>query len=73
MPLFDYVCTKSECTETLIDKLVRRASTQVTCSCGSPMERSRVNRTAFQLKGGGWYKDHYGLKSTKPDGNISGD
>ena len=31
-----------------------------------------VSRTSFVLKGGGWYKDHYGLKGSGSSGGDSG-
>jgi len=31
--------------------------------CGADNVKKQISQTAFVLKGGGWYKDHYGLKS----------
>lgn len=71
MPVYDYSCTDPACREVLEDKLVRSHSTTITCTCGEAMIRAGVNQTSFLLKGGGWYKDHYGLK--KASGNNSTD
>ena len=30
-----------------------------------------ISRSSFVLKGGGWYKDHYGLKSGGSDSDSS--
>jgi predicted nucleic acid-binding Zn ribbon protein len=31
-------------------------------TCGDDHVRKLISQTSFVLKGGGWYKDHYGLK-----------
>ena len=40
--------------------------------CGVEEARKKVSVTSFVLKGGGWYSDHYGLKS-KPAGDGGGE
>lgn len=60
MPLYEFIC--KECkkeTEELCkwDDVVRCPS------CAAPMIR-KISRNSFQLKGDGWYKDHYGLKKS---------
>ena len=32
-------------------------------SCAATNVKKRITASSFVLKGGGWYKDHYGLKS----------
>ncbi len=32
-------------------------------ACEAHNVKKLISKTSFALKGGGWYKDHYGLKS----------
>ena len=42
--------------------------------CESDQVKKKISLSAFSLKGSGWYKDHYGLKSGgSSDGGGSGD
>ena len=38
--------------------------------CSKENVKKLLSRSSFVLKGGGWYKDHYGLK---PSGGSAGD
>lgn len=61
MPIYEYACPA--CGRDF-EKLVRMNADAPPCpSCGSGDVKKKVTAAAFQLKGGGWYSDHYGLKS----------
>lgn len=62
MPIYEYGCPDCghdfEALQKLSDPPIS------TCpSCGATRVEKKISRTSFVLKGGGWYKDHYGLKS----------
>ncbi len=59
MPLYEYKCDRCE---KHLEVLQRHNDPPPTCSeCDIRMAK-QISRTNFALKGGGWYKDHYGLK-----------
>lgn len=62
MPLYGYACP--DCGKTF-DVLQKFSDAPVTTcpSCGAVNVHKKLSAPAFHLKGGGWYKDHYGLKS----------
>ena len=75
MPLYEYVCKNCnhefEVLQSFSDDPIK-----VCESCGKEEVVKKISRTTFSLKGGGWYKDHYGLKSSsggesKSDGGGS--
>jgi putative FmdB family regulatory protein len=56
MPRYEYECPKCgsfEVTQRISDAPLERHE------CGEAVER-RISKTAFSLKGGGWYADGYG-------------
>ena len=60
MPIYEYEC--SACGHKF-EKLVRIGADAPPCpDCASAEVRKLVSASGFILKGGGWYKDHYGLK-----------
>ncbi|MBN2799565.1 MAG: zinc ribbon domain-containing protein [Deltaproteobacteria bacterium] len=60
MPIYEYAC---ESCGHRFERLVRHDALPPECpECGEPT-RKLVSAASFQLKGSGWYKDHYGLKS----------
>lgn len=63
MPLYLYDCEKCHKSHEVIQKfsdpLLKKCP-----SCGGKLKK-RITSTAFQLKGGGWYKDGY--SSPKPE------
>ena len=72
MPIYEYECPT--CSERF-EKLVKMSDPTPACpKCEGTEVRKLVSAAAFVLKGGGWYKDHYGLKSSssKSDGGSSG-
>ena len=40
--------------------------------CKGTGVKKKISLSAFSLKGGGWYKDHYGLKSGAKGGDTGG-
>jgi putative FmdB family regulatory protein len=63
MPIYEYRCTKCEKEFEYQQRMVDPPKT-VCEACGGELERL-ISRTAFQLKGSGWYKDLY--SSAKPE------
>jgi len=60
MPIYEYECPS--CGHRF-EKLVRINADVPPCEkCESADVRKLVSASGFILKGGGWYKDHYGLK-----------
>ena len=67
MPIYEYECPSCG---NRFEKLVKVNAEPPPCdACGSGDVRKLVSASGFILKGGGWYKDHYGLKSS--DGKKS--
>ena len=64
MPIYEYGC---EACEHQFERLQSiSAPAPDSCpACGEPHVRKLVSATSFVLKGGGWYKDGYGLGSKK--------
>lgn len=61
MPIYEYRCPdcghEFEIMQRMSDDPVR-----VCPECSAENVSKLISRTSFVLKGGGWYKDHYGLK-----------
>ena len=67
MPIYEYAC---ETCGTNFEKLMKMSAPTPSCpECGSDEVKKKVSASGFVLKGSGWYRDHYGLKS----GGGSGD
>lgn len=61
MPIYEYECGTCGAR---FEKLVRVGAEAPPCpECESIEVRKLISQSGFILKGGGWYKDHYGLKS----------
>jgi len=62
MPIYEYVCEKCgdqiEVMQKVTDKPLKRCR-----KCRGKLEKI-VSRTAFQLKGSGWYKTDYAAKAS---------
>ncbi len=62
MPIYEYACPdcsyRFEEMQKFSDDPIR-----VCPKCAASNVKKLVSQAAFVLKGGGWYKDHYGLKS----------
>lgn len=63
MPIYVYGCNACGAVEEHIQRFSDPPLTECS-SCGGRLEK-QVTSAAFQLKGGGWYKDLY--SSAKPD------
>lgn len=62
MPIYDFKCDSCKATT---ERMQRYDDDPPICKkCCGAMSRM-VSVTNFSLKGAGWYKDHYGLKSPK--------
>jgi putative FmdB family regulatory protein len=62
MPIYEYRCQSCE---TIVETIQSfSAPPLTTCEkCGGEL-RKLISRSAFHLKGSGWYSDHYGLKDS---------
>jgi len=71
MPIYEYEC--GSCGHRF-EKLCKVGADAPPCvSCGDDDVRKLVSASGFILKGGGWYKDHYGLKSSGNSGSGGSD
>ncbi|MBX2803820.1 MAG: zinc ribbon domain-containing protein [Myxococcales bacterium] len=68
MPIYEYQC--SECGHRF-ERLVRIGADAPPCPECSAEVRKLISQSGFILKGGGWYKDHYGLKSSGSSSSSS--
>jgi putative FmdB family regulatory protein len=61
VPIYEYQCPdcgyQFEQLQKISDEPIR-----VCPNCAQAHVKKLVSQTSFVLKGGGWYKDHYGLK-----------
>lgn len=70
MPIYEYAC---ETCGRRFEKLMKIGAEAPPCAhCGSVEVKKLVSAAAFVLKGGGWYKDHYGLKKGEGGGKSEG-
>ena len=70
MPIYEYAC---ETCGHKFEKLMKISAEAPPCdNCGSAEVKKLVSASAFVLKGGGWYKDHYGLKGKSSGGDSGG-
>ena len=62
MPIYEYEC--ADCG--LIDEVVQKMSDKPLAKCRkcSGHVKKLISNSAFHLKGGGWYADSYGSKSS---------
>jgi putative FmdB family regulatory protein len=62
MPIYEYQCPSCN---RAFEKMVKLGAANPPCpECGGEEVRKRISATSFVLKGGGWYRDHYGLKKS---------
>lgn len=62
MPIYEYGCEKCGHTFERLQKVSDEPVSECPGCSASGAVKKLVSRTSFVLKGGGWYKDHYGLK-----------
>lgn len=71
MPIYEYRCP--DCGHQF-DALQKISDDPISecpeCSAGNV--KKLISRTSFSLKGGGWYSDHYGLKSSASSSGDGG-
>lgn len=75
MPIYEYRCP--DCGHEFEQLQSFKDPAITACpGCGENDVRKLISKTNFALKGGGWYKDHYGLKPAatgKSDGGSKSD
>lgn len=64
VPIYEYLCEACGRLTEVMQKITDRPPRQCP-ECGSRRLAKLVSRTAFQLKGGGWYADLYGTPKKK--------
>ena len=65
MPIYEYICKACEHEFELIQTM-SEAAVKKCPHCGKNRAQKKVSRTAFQLKGSGWYADGYSKDTAKP-------
>jgi len=70
VPLYVYACPDCGKAFDLLQKFSDPPAT-ICPGCGGGNVHKKLSAPAFHLKGGGWYKDHYGLKSSGGDSGGS--
>ncbi len=60
MPIYEYQCDSCGEEFQALLKVGEAATSCPICHTADPTKK--VSAGSFILKGGGWYKDHYGLK-----------
>src|SRR5690606_24948943 len=68
MPIYEYKCKACDREFEYQQRMSDPDKTECE-ACGANALERLISRTAFQLKGGGWYKDLY--SSTKPESKSS--
>ena len=58
MPIYEYICNTCGSEFEAIQKFSDNPLTECACGESGGVER-KLSLSAFQLKGGGWYKDKY--------------
>lgn len=70
MPIYEYACPTCG---SQFEKMVRVDAPVPACpECGGSEARKLISASSFVLKGSGWYRDHYGLKSSSSGSESSG-
>ena len=71
MPIYAYGC--SDCGHQFEEiQKVSDGPITVCPECEKEAVKRLISAPSFHLKGGGWYKDHYGLKSEGGSSSDSG-
>ena len=69
MPIYEYRCTSCGHTLEVIQKFNDKPLKKCT-ECSGALEKL-ISRSAFQLKGGGWYNEGYGGQGTSSTSSSS--
>lgn len=72
MPIYEYRCPDCDHQFEAIQKMSDDPIT-VCPECSAEQVKKLISQTSFVLKGGGWYKDHYGLKKSGDSSSSSSD
>ena len=70
MPLYEYVCTSCGHEFEVIQSFSAEPI-RICEQCNQETVKKKISNSGFILKGGGWYKDHYGLKKSAPSESPS--
>ncbi|MDH4228106.1 MAG: zinc ribbon domain-containing protein [Deltaproteobacteria bacterium] len=65
MPIYEYSCSKCGEVFEASQKMSEKPLTKCV-KCGKGPVEKLISRSAFHLKGGGWYKSGYTKESSKP-------
>jgi len=71
MPIYEYVCSSCGSEFEAIQKFSDEPLNECACGKQGTVER-KLSLSAFQLKGGGWYKDMYGSSNGGGNGKSNG-
>ncbi|MAY80527.1 MAG: transcriptional regulator [Deltaproteobacteria bacterium] len=71
MPIYEYGCERCGHAFERLQKISDDPIKDCPECEGTGTVKKLVSRTSFVLKGGGWYKDHYGLKGGGSSGGDS--
>lgn len=71
MPIYEYGCQGCGYTFERLQKISDAPVSDCPECAVEGAVKKLVSRSSFVLKGGGWYKDHYGLKNDAPDSSSS--
>jgi putative FmdB family regulatory protein len=70
MPTYEYRCNgcghELEAFQKISEPALRECP-----ACGKPELERLISASAFQLKGGGWHKDGYSVKSTRTEKQVT--
>jgi putative FmdB family regulatory protein len=72
MPIYEYMCTSCGNEFEAMQKFSDAPLTECECGESGTVER-KLSLAAFQLKGGGWYKDRYAAGGNGKNGNGKSD
>jgi putative FmdB family regulatory protein len=72
MPIYEYQCAVCRHEFERLQK-ISEEPVKICPECGKEEVDKLVSKSGFVLKGGGWYKDHYGLKASDSSSSSSGD
>lgn len=71
MPIYEYVCAACGKEFEALQKFSDDPLTECLCGEAGQVQR-KLSLSAFQLKGGGWYKDLYGGGGSSGNGSSGG-
>ena len=72
MPIYEYICQSCGKEFEEMQRFSDVPLEQCLCEEKAPVQR-KVSKSAFHLKGGGWYKDGYGSAKPESSGDSGGE